>query len=51
MRLVSAVVLVVAIGDAMVVYKPGDPKYQETLEHLGGMKPGEEKSVPPWPEE
>ena len=39
------------IGDAMIVYKPDDPKYQETLEHIGGLKPGEEKPVPPWPEE
>jgi len=39
------------IGDAMKVYKPDDPKYKETLEHIGGLKPGEEKPVPPWPEE
>jgi hypothetical protein len=38
-------------GDALITYKPDDPKYQETLEHLGGLKPGEEKPVPPWPEE
>lgn len=39
------------LGDALVVYKPDDPKYQEILDHLGGLKPGEEKPVPPWPEE
>lgn len=38
------------IGDALVTYTPDDPKYQETLDHLGGLKPGEEKPVPPWPE-
>ncbi len=38
------------IGDALITYKPDDPKYKETLEHLGGLKPGEEKPVPPWPE-
>jgi hypothetical protein len=38
------------IGDSLVVYKPDDPKYGEILEHLGGLEPGEEKPVPPWPE-
>lgn len=39
-----------AMGDAMFIYKPDDPKYQEILKHLGGLKPGETKPVPPWPE-
>jgi hypothetical protein len=38
-------------GDALIAYKPDDPKYKETLDHLGGLKPGEEKPVPPWPDE
>ena len=38
------------IGDAVFVYKPGDPMYEKIKEHLGGIKPGEEKPVPPWPE-
>jgi hypothetical protein len=38
------------VGDALVMYRPDDPKYKETLDHLGGLKPGEEKPVPPWPE-
>lgn len=37
-----------AVGDGMVVYRPSDPKYREVLDHLGGMKPGETKPVPPW---
>ncbi len=38
-----------AIGDAQVTYPKTHPNYQEVLKHLGGMKPGEEKQVPPWP--
>ena len=34
-----------AIGDARLTYKPGDPQYQATLDHLGGLKPGEIKPV------
>lgn len=34
-----------AIGDARLTYKPGDPHYQPTLDHLGGLKPGEIKPV------
>ena len=37
-------------GDAQIVYPPSHPQYQEVLKHLGGLKPGEEKHVPPWPE-
>ena len=40
-----------AIGDAVLVYRPGDPHYDEIKEHLGGLKPGEEKPVPPWPDQ
>jgi hypothetical protein len=31
--------------------KPTDKTYKETLDHLGGLKPGETKSVPPWPDD
>jgi hypothetical protein len=34
-----------AIGDARIFYKPGDADYQATLDHLGGLKPGEIKPV------
>lgn len=38
------------IGDTLISYKPGDKSYQDVLSHLGGLKPGEIKFVPPWPE-
>jgi hypothetical protein len=38
-----------AIGDGLLVYPPGHPDYQDVLKHLGGLKPGEQKPVPPWP--
>jgi hypothetical protein len=31
-------------------YKPGDPDYAKTLQHIGGLKPGETKPVKPWPD-
>ncbi|MCA9588626.1 MAG: hypothetical protein KC657_25090 [Myxococcales bacterium] len=37
-------------AESRVVYKPNDAKYKSTLDHLGGMKPGESKPVPPWPD-
>ena len=39
-----------AIGDARITYSPGDPNYQKVLSHLGGLKPGESKPVPPFPD-
>ena len=36
------------IGDAQFKYIPSDPKYQDMLRHLGGLRPGETKAVPPW---
>ena len=38
------------VGDAMFRYPKTHPDYQKTLDHLGGLKPGESKPVPPWPE-
>jgi hypothetical protein len=29
-------------------YKTTDKQYKDLLEHLGGLKPGERKRVPPW---
>jgi len=37
-----------AIGDALIQIKPDDPRYRDTLDHIGGLTPGEEKPVPPW---
>ncbi|MCU0700075.1 MAG: hypothetical protein MUC96_26505 [Myxococcaceae bacterium] len=37
------------VGDALVRYPPTHPEYQTVLAHLGGLKPGESKPVPPFP--
>lgn len=39
-----------AIGDGYFTYAPTDKDYDSVLEHLGGLKPGESKPVPPWPD-
>jgi hypothetical protein len=39
------------IGDAHFVYAPTDKQYTAILSHLGGLRPGEHKSVPPWPDQ
>lgn len=38
-----------AVGDALIVYPRGHAKYDYVLKHLGGLKPGESKPVPPFP--
>lgn len=35
-----------AIGEARIVLKPGDPAYRETLDRVGGLRPGEMKAMP-----
>jgi hypothetical protein len=35
-------------GDALLTYKKSDPGYADILKHLGGLRVGEEKYVPPW---
>ncbi len=37
-------------GDALLRYPPGHPEYNNILRHLGGLKKGEVKQVPPWPQ-
>jgi hypothetical protein len=32
-------------------YAPSDPEYASVLKHLGGLRPGESKGVPPWPDD
>jgi hypothetical protein len=39
-----------ARGMSQLVYPPNHAQYSEILNHLGGLKPGEKKGVPPWPE-
>lgn len=38
------------VGHAMLEYPPDHPEYQEILEHVGPIKPGERKAVQPWPD-
>jgi hypothetical protein len=38
------------VGDSFRNVKKGDKDYERILEHLGGLKPGESKPVPPWGE-
>jgi membrane-bound lytic murein transglycosylase B len=40
-----------AVGDALLVYPKTHPKYEYVLKHLGGLKPGQSKPVPPFPPE
>ncbi len=37
-------------GEGVLTYKRGDPRYGAVLRHLGGLKPGQTKPVPPWPD-
>lgn len=37
------------VGDSIVEYRPGDLQYDSVRRHLGGIQPGQEKPVPPWP--
>ena len=37
------------VGHSQIVVKPTDKDYKTTLKHIGGLKVGEEKLVPPWP--
>ena len=39
------------IAHATMTVKPSDKTYKEILDHIGGLKPGETKSVPAWPDE
>jgi hypothetical protein len=36
------------IAEGELRYAPSDPKYDEIKQHLGGIAPGESKSVRPW---
>jgi hypothetical protein len=39
-----------AMGDSKTTYPPSDKEYNQILAHIGSLKPGETKPVPPWPE-
>jgi hypothetical protein len=34
---------------AVLMVEPGDSNYESIIEHVGGLKPGETKPIPPWP--
>lgn len=36
------------VGHAQLRYPKGHAQYQEVLDHIGGLTPGQEKPVPPW---
>jgi hypothetical protein len=38
------------IGHGQLVYSKDNKDYADVLQHLGGLKPGESKLVPPWPD-
>lgn len=37
------------VGDALISYPPTHGDYRMVFDHLGGMKPGDSKPVPPFP--
>lgn len=37
------------VGHGRLVYPPGHRDYEMILRHLGGLRPGETKPVPPFP--
>lgn len=39
-----------ARGDGRMTYPRGHKEYDAILKHLGGLRPGETKPVPPWPD-
>jgi len=38
------------IGEALLVVAPNDKRYADMVRHLGGLKPGEARAIPPFPE-
>jgi hypothetical protein len=36
-------------GVARILRPPSHPRYRAWIEHLGGMTPGQQKLVAPWP--
>ena len=37
-------------GQAQMIYPPSHAEYQEILRHVGGLRPGQQKLVPAWPD-
>jgi hypothetical protein len=36
------------LGDSIIEYSPNDENYKKIMDHLGELKPGEQKPVPPF---
>jgi hypothetical protein len=36
------------VGHGRLLYRPSHPDHAAVLRHLGGLRPGEQKPVPPW---
>ena len=39
------------VGDGTLEYPQSHEQYRYVLDHLGGLRPGEQKPVPPFPDE
>lgn len=37
------------LARSVIEYKPGNAEYSDVMKHIGGIKLGERKLVPPWP--
>ncbi len=37
-----------SVAESQIVFAPDDLQYEDIKHHLGGIKPGESKPVPPW---
>ena len=35
-------------AESVLAYRRGDAQYARILSHIGGIRPGEHKPVPPW---
>jgi hypothetical protein len=40
-----------SIGEAYLVIAPADPRYKAMVKHLDGIKPGEGRTIKPFPAE
>jgi hypothetical protein len=49
----GTIMIGVGSGDraqAVLMLRPGDTQYQPLIDHVGGLKPGDTKAIPPWPD-
>jgi len=36
------------VMNGVLAYRRGNPEYARIMSHIGGIKPGQKKPVPPW---